>query len=329
MKTIKQLILSFILVLFASTVFAETKMRITLQLPLKAHLGQNLLVFKKEVEQRSDIKVEIYDSAQLYKDKEVPQAVGTGAIEAGVASLTRFSGTNPEVDLFDLPFLFDTEAKVRKATQQGSAIRAILDPAIAKTGAVPLYYQAYGFAVMLSKGQAMTKPSDYKNKKIRVFGKTLGAFVTSLGGKPVVVSGSEQYLAYQRGTVDAGMTGASGIQSRKLYQVMDTATVTNHGDIEFLLVANQKWLNSLTKKQRDAINEASKIAEKAVRDDIANIEARAYKEAAANKMKIVKLTKAQVDVLKKATVPVITDYIKNTGGKGGVGDKLVQAARKL
>ncbi len=166
MKTIKQLILSFILVLFASTVFAETKMRITLQLPLKAHLGQNLLVFKKEVEQRSDIKVEIYDSAQLYKDKEVPQAVGTGAIEAGVASLTRFSGTNPEVDLFDLPFLFDTEAKVRKATQQGSAIRAILDPAIAKTGAVPLYYQAYGFAVMLSKGQAMTKPSDYKNKKL-------------------------------------------------------------------------------------------------------------------------------------------------------------------
>ena len=228
-----------------------------------------------------------------------------------------------------MPFLFDTEAKVRKATQQGSAIRAILDPAIAKTGAVPLYYQAYGFAVMLSKGQAMTKPSDYKNKKIRVFGKTLGAFVTSLGGKPVVVSGSEQYLAYQRGTVDAGMTGASGIQSRKLYQVMDTATVTNHGDIEFLLVANQKWLNSLTKKQRDAINEASKIAEKAVRDDIANIEARAYKEAAANKMKIVKLTKAQVDVLKKATAPVITDYIKNTGGKGGVGDKLVQAARKL
>ena len=228
-----------------------------------------------------------------------------------------------------MPFLFDTEAKVRKATQQGSAIRAILDPAIAKTGAVPLYYQAYGFAVMLSKGQAMTKPSDYKNKKIRVFGKTLGAFVTSLGGKPVVVSGSEQYLAYQRGTVDAGMTGASGIQSRKLYQVMDTATVTNHGDIEFLLVANQKWLNSLTKKQRDAINEASKIAEKAVRDDIANIEARAYKEAAANKMKIVKLTKAQVDVLKKATAPVITDYIKNTGGNGGVGDKLVQAARKL
>ena len=112
MKTIKQLVLASILVLFTTAVFAETKMRITLQLPLKAHLGQNLLVFKKEVEKRSDIKVEIYDSAQLYKDSEVPQAVGSGAIEAGVASITRYAGTNPEVDIFYLPFLFYKPGKL-------------------------------------------------------------------------------------------------------------------------------------------------------------------------------------------------------------------------
>ena len=148
MKIFKRIIFSLIFVSFASASLAETKMRITLQLPLKAHLGQNLLVFKKELESRSDIKVEIYDSAQLYKDKEVPQAVGSGAIEAGVASITRFAGTNPEVDVFYLPFLFDSEQKVRKATQAGSEIRAILDPAIAKTGAVPLYYQAYGLSLI-------------------------------------------------------------------------------------------------------------------------------------------------------------------------------------
>ena len=142
MKILKKIIFSFIFVSIASASFAETKMRITLQLPLKAHLGQNLLVFKKELEARSDIKVEIYDSAQLYKDKEVPQAVGSGAIEAGVASITRFAGTNPEVDIFYLPFLFDSEDKIRKATSAGSEIRTILDPAIANTGAVPLYYQA-------------------------------------------------------------------------------------------------------------------------------------------------------------------------------------------
>ena len=79
---------------------------------------------------------------------------------------------------------------------------------------------------------------DFKDKKIRVFGKTLGAFVSSLGGKPALISGSEQYLAYQRNTVDAGMTGVSGVKSRKLFEVMDTITKTNHGVIEFIVVAN-------------------------------------------------------------------------------------------
>lgn len=329
MKILRKIFLTIILFSFTTASFAETKMRITLQLPLKAHLGQNLLVFKKELEKRSDIKVEIYDSAQLYKDKEVPQAVGSGAIEAGVASITRFAGTNPEVDVFYLPFLFDSEKKVRKATAQGSKIRSILDPAIAKTGAMPLYYQAYGMAVMLSNGKPMKTPSDFKDKKIRVFGKTLGAFVSSLGGKPTLISGSEQYLAYQRGTVDAGMTGVSGVKSRKLYQVMDTLTVTNHGDIEFVVVVNQKWYNKLNAKQKSAIQTASKIAEKAVRDDMSNIEAGAYKVAKENGMKVVNLTSSELSALKKASSSVIDDYIKRTGGKGGVGDKLVQAAKKL
>lgn len=329
MKILKKIFITIILASFATASFAETKMRITLQLPLKAHLGQNLLVFKKEVEKRSDIKVEIYDSAQLYKDKEVPQAVGSGAIEAGVASITRFAGTNPEVDVFYLPFLFDSEKKVRKATAQGSKIRSILDPAISKTGAVPLYYQAYGSAIMLSNGGPMKTPADFKDKKIRVFGKTLGAFVSSLGGKPALISGSEQYLAYQRGTVDAGMTGVSGVKSRKLYQVMDTLTVTNHGDIEFVVVVNQKWYNKLSASQKSAIQAASKIAEKAVRDDMANIEAGAYKIAKENGMKVVKLSGSELSALKKASASVIDDYIKRTGGAGGVGDKLVKEAKKL
>ena len=50
---------------------ADTTLRISLQLPLSSHLGQNLVLFKDEVEKTSngEIAVEIYDSAQLYKDK--------------------------------------------------------------------------------------------------------------------------------------------------------------------------------------------------------------------------------------------------------------------
>ena len=295
-KLIKILIISFTSLFFTVNAFAaDVTMRISLQLPMKSHLGQNLLLFKKEVESRSngEIKVEIYDSAQLYKDKEVPAAVGSGSIESGVASLTRYVGDIPAVDLFYQPFLLNTDKKVRKAVSKGSSIRGPIDNAIKNTGSTVLWWQAYGNAIMLSKGQAIKNPSDMKGKKVRVFGKTLGTFVKAAGGAPTLISGSEQYLAYQRGTVDVGMTGVSGVKSRKLFEVMDTITKTNHGVIEFIVVANTKWFNSLSTKQKDIIIKSAEIAEKDVRDNVAKIEQEAYDLAKSKGMKIVTPSKAE------------------------------------
>ena len=307
-KLIKILIISFTSLFFTANAFAaDLTMRISLQLPMKSHLGQNLLLFKKEVESRSngEIKVEIYDSAQLYKDKEVPAAVGSGSIESGVASLTRYVGDIPAVDLFYQPFLLNTDKKVRKAVSKGSSIRGPIDNAIKNTGSTVLWWQAYGNAIMLSKGQAIKNPSDMKGKKVRVFGKTLGTFVKAAGGAPTLISGSEQYLAYQRGAVDVGMTGVSGVKSRKLFEVMDTITKTNHGVIEFIVVANTKWFNSLSTKQKDIIIKSAEIAEKDVRDNVAKIEQEAYDLAKSKGMKIVTPSKADIDAFKSASKPCL------------------------
>ena len=328
-KLIKKLMISFTSLFFTANVFAaDVTMRISLQLPMKSHLGQNLLLFKKEVESRSngEIKVEIYDSAQLYKDKEVPAAVGSGSIESGVASLTRYVGDIPAVDLFYQPFLLNTDKKVRKAVSKGSSIRGPIDNAIKNTGSTVLWWQAYGNAIMLSKGQAIKNPSDMKGKKVRVFGKTLGTFVKAAGGAPTLISGSEQYLAYQRGTVDVGMTGVSGVKSRKLFEVMDTITKTNHGVIEFIVVANTKWFNSLSSKQKDIIIKSAEIAEKDVRDNVAKIEQEAYDLAKSKGMKIVTPSKADIDAFKSASKPVYEDYKKNAGSLGA---QLLDAASKL
>ena len=145
----------------------ETTLRIALQLPLSNHLGQNLLYFKQQLQQQSDaIKVEIYDSAQLYKDKEIPHAVGSGAIEMGTASLTQFAGDVAAVDIFHQPFLFYSDALVRKATAKGSAVRTLLNEAIlAKTGVRVLWWQGFGSAIMLSNGGAIETPEKIRGKK--------------------------------------------------------------------------------------------------------------------------------------------------------------------
>ena len=307
---------------------ADVTMRITLQLPLKSHLGQNLVLFEQEVEKASNgaIDVQIYDSAQLYKDKEVPAAVGSGAIEAGVASLTRYVGDIPAVDVFYMPFLFNTEAKVRAAVSPGSPVRGPLDGAIAGTGSKVLWWQAYGGAILLSNGGPIKTPEGIKGKKVRVFGKTLGDFTTAVGGAPTLISGSEQYLAYQRGTVDIGMTGVSGVKSRKLWEVMDTITVTNHADIEFIVVVNNDWWNGLSEAHRKVIQDSAIVAENNVRDAMSKIEAEAYAAAKENGMTVYEPTAEELAAWKAAAAPVYDSY-KTAAGDLGV--QVLEAAEKF
>lgn len=319
---------AIVTMMLAASAHAAETMRISLQLPLASHIGQNLLLFKKEVEARTkgEVLVEIYDSAQLYKDKEVPQAVGLGAIEAGAASLTRYVGDIPAVDIFYMPFLLNSEDRVRGAVHKGAAIRTAIEDAVEETGAKILYWQAYGGAVLLSKDEPIRTPDDLKGLRVRVFGKTLGDFVTATGGAPTLISGSEQYLAYQRGTVDVGMTGVSGVKSRRLWEVMDTITVTNHADIEFVVVANLDWWNSLSEDNRQAIEAAAEIADMAVRDAMAQIEADAFDAARENGMTVYLPTDTEIEAWKAASEPVYDAY---RASAGDLGKKLLDEAAAL
>lgn len=307
---------------------ADVTLRITLQLPLKSHLGQNLVLFKDEVEKLSngEIAVEIYDSAQLYKDNEVPDAVGTGQIEMGVASLTRYVGEIPAVDVFYMPFLFNSEEKVRAATAPGSPVRTALDEAIEETGSKVLWWQAYGGVVLLSNGGPIARPEDMKGKKARVFGKTLGEWVQTVGGAPTLISGSEQFLAYQRGTVDIGMTGVSGVKSRSLWDVMDTITNVNVADIEFIVIINKDFWDGLTPEQQAWIEEAALKADRSVRDEMSSIEAEAYAAAKENGMTVYDLTPEDLAAWRAASEPVIQNWL---AGAGELGRKVYEEAQKL
>ncbi len=307
---------------------AATTLRITLQLPIKSHLGQNLLQFEQEVEKASngEIQIEIYPSAQLYKDKEVPQAVSSGAIEMGVASLTRFAGTIPAVDVFYVPFLLDSPEKVKKATSPGSPIRGPIDEAVLGTGARILWWQPYGNTILLSKEQPLHGPQDVKGKKVRVFGKTLGKWVEVVGGKPVLTSGSEQFLAYQRGVVDIGMTGITTVKSRKLNEVMDAVTRVPIAAIEFVVVINEKVWQGLSDKEREILSKAAASAEKAINERIVEIEKDAAEYAVESGMTVYDPTPEEMQAWREASQPMFELFSEEAGE---LGRKLVEEAGKL
>jgi C4-dicarboxylate-binding protein DctP len=307
-------------------VLADTTLRITLQLPMASSLGQNLTMFKEEVERNSDINVEIYDSAQLYRDAEVPEAVGSGEIEMGVVPLTRFVGEIPAVDVFYMPFTLDSQEKVRAATAPGSTVRGPLDEAILETGSRVLWWQAYGGSILLTKGEPLRMPTDLRDKKVRVFGRWLGEWIRELGGAPTLISGSEQFLAYQRGTVDVGMTGLSTIPSRKMWEVMNTITAVNNANVEFIVLINEDRWRSLTGDQRAVLSTAARNAEVHLRDSMAAIEADAVRQALANGMVVHELSDEEAAAWRAASTGLIEKWLSEAGD---LGRQVLDAANDL
>lgn len=304
---------------------AET-LRVTLQLPAKHILGQNVEDFKKIVEERSngEIQLEIYDSAQLYKGTEVPQAVSSGAIDMGIVELGVFAGTIPAAGAFSVPFLFPTDEAINKATSPDNAVRQTIDRAILRTGSRVLWWQAYGAIQMLSKNEPIRSPDDLKNKKVRVLSKPLGDFISDIGGVPIVIDGAEQVLAYQRGTVDVGMSGTTATQSRHMYDVMDYITMTNHSAVEFLFIVNNKRFQKLSAEQQQLLVDAARTVEVDLRNNTAklNQEAKDF-ISEQTKMKVVDLTPEEIEAWRAAAKPTMERFAKDSGP---VAAQVVEAA---
>lgn len=307
--------------------FAET-IRVTLQLPETHSLGKNWQDFASIVEDKSggDLKVQLFPSAQLFKDKEVPGAVGSGAVEAGSAFIGRFAGSVPAVDVVSIPFIFSDEAHIRAAVAPGSEMRATLDAAILKeTNNRILWWQAFGRNVYLTNGDPIVEPADIADKKVRTYGKVHGWTVQELGGAPTLMSGSKQFLAYQQGAVDVGMTGASAVKSRKLFEVMDQMTLTFDSAIEFVAVINNDVYEGLSDEHKAIIDAAAAEVEQKLRDQIYAEEVVTVDEMKAN-MTVTELSDDQRAAWVAATASVVDRFVEETGETGAAAVAAVKGA---
>lgn len=304
-----------------------TTLRVTLQLPITAPFGQNLLLFKEQVEQASGggITVEIYPNAQLYTDKEVATAVATGQIEMGVAFTNRLAGLIPAIEVFSVPFLLDTQERVLAATAPGSPVRTPLDEAMIARGMRPLWWQPYGFAIIMAD-TPVRRPADLEGLKIRTFGKAYEQLISSLGGAATNIPGSEQYLAYERGTVDGGMTGVMGVKDRKLYQVMETITDANVAAIEAVVLINERLWQGLEPEDRRIIAEAAITAETDINQEIAGILEDSFAAAAEGGMEVIQLTAEDRAAWREATRPLWDAFRADTGALGA---KVMDAAEAV
>lgn len=233
---------------------AQTKMRISHQVPTAHHMHKAMEYFKAELEKATNggIQVEIFPAEQLAKAAENHPQVARGAIEAALAVNFQWGNTIPEMNVTTIPYLFTDLEKIRKFP--GSPAAQILEAKLLSKGVKNIAWLYITRQSIFTSGKKpLVTLEDFKGVKIRGLNSIADAGLSAVGASPTPISGNEVYNALQSGLIDAGLTDLSAAVSRRYYEVQKFGTVAPYFSVYFHLYVNPAWFSKLPPAQQKAV----------------------------------------------------------------------------
>ncbi len=284
--------------------------------------GQGAVWFKEEVEKRlaGKVVVEVYPNSSLFGDAKEMEALALGDVQIIAPSLSKFEKFTKKLQVFDLPFLFDDIDAIDRF-QKTKAGQALLEDSIKAKGYKGLAYWHNGMKQM-SANKPLRLPADAKGVKFRIqSSNVLQAQFQALGANPQKMAFAEVYQALQVGTVDGQENTWSNIYSQKFHEVQKYITESNHGVIDYMVVANATFWDKLPNDIRaelDKIMAAVTIRANKAADDFNERDRQKIVDAKTSE--IIKLSKADAAEWRKAMTPVYQQF------ESEIGKDLIQAA---
>ncbi len=286
--------------------------------------GQGALKFKELAEKKlpGKVQVQVFPSSQLFGDAKELEALLLGDVQLIAPSLSKFDRYTKKIQIFDLPFLFDDIEAVDRF--QASPAGQSLLTSMKNRGLIGLGYWHNGMKQLSTNRDKLVRPDDAKGLKFRIQASdVLEAQFRALGANPQKMAFSEVYQALQTGVVDGQENTWSNIYSQKFHEVQKTIAETNHGVLDYMVVANAKWWDGLAPDVRKALTEAMDEATKHANKLAYDInESDRKKIADAGKAKIQKLAKDDVAAWRKSMEPVWKKF------ESDIGRDLIEAALK-
>ncbi|MCY1518321.1 C4-dicarboxylate-binding periplasmic protein DctP [compost metagenome] len=203
--------------------------------------GQGALLFKQLVEERlaGKVKVEVYPNSTLYGDANELEALSNDDVQLLAPSLAKFEKYTKQLQVFDLPFLFDDLEAVNRFQKRAKGrqlLRSMEDHNI-----VGLAYWHNGMKQM-SATKALLVPTDAAGLSFRIQPSgVLEAQFNQLGATPLKLPFAEVLKALQSGQVQGAENPWSNIYSQKLHSAQPYITETNHGVLDYMLVSNPRF----------------------------------------------------------------------------------------
>jgi len=250
--------------IFSETSAAPVTIRFSCSMPAHNFMTKQVIEWAKLVEQNSggDLKVQIFDSAQLYKDPDLPKAIMTGAVDGGLMG-SPFVGTTliPALRVFQMPFLFHTIDEMIKVyhSKVGEAWKAEAEKKGVKIMGLVVHPSPEDQLIATTK--PVKVPADIKGMAIRVVGPDDAAAVKKWGGTPSPIPGMDVYPALQRGTLQ-GAIGSVMLQiDLKRYEVAPYAIFLPIAGAQAYFGINKEFFDKLNPKQQKALIDASATVE--------------------------------------------------------------------
>ncbi len=146
------------------------------------------------------IQVQIYPNAQMGNERDIGQAVRSGALEVGVIGVG-LTNWVPEVSITDAPYLWKTRPQAYRAF--AGAFGDELRTRARDKGFVLIGWTDLGFRCITNSKRQINSISDMQGLKMRVpISKAYIAMVQAMGATTAAVDLSELYLALRQGVAD-------------------------------------------------------------------------------------------------------------------------------
>ncbi|WP_227935209.1 DctP family TRAP transporter solute-binding subunit [Alkalihalobacillus deserti] len=210
------------------------------------------LKFKSLVEEKSDnqITVEVFPNEVLGSEPQMVEGVAFDDIQMVAAST--FAQYESKVDVFGLPFLFETNEQAWEALD-GEIGQAVFEPLLDDNLRV-LGHLENGFRHVTNSKKSIETVEDLKGMKIRTPEMPiLISIFRALGSNPTPMAFGELYMALQQGTVDGQENPISNIHASKFSEVQDYLSLTGHSYAPTTVAISDKFWNTLTPEQQEII----------------------------------------------------------------------------
>jgi len=188
-------------------------------------------------------RIQMFPGGVLGSEKEVVEQTQVGAIQIARISLGVIGPVVPDVNVFNMPFVFRDEAHMRKVIDGPIGDEILQRITNSPARLVALGWMDAGSRSLYTK-KAVRQMSDLKGQKIRMMGNPLFVdTMNAMGGNGISMGHNEVFGALQTGVIDGAENNPPTLFTSNQYTAgIKYYTLTNHLIIpEIFVMSKVAW----------------------------------------------------------------------------------------